>query len=153
MLPDLTDVNNKLNLHALKLLSNVVALLGDLLLPILTTHTHACMHTHTHTHNVWLTIIIVYILHFLLHLAHGRLVNIMETPECNPLCWNTLYVCMLTQCTPMLCLFKLSLDPRPATPDFYWTPQLNHKWNNFDNKTDGYIFEHQPVISQCIYQY
>ena len=36
LLPPLIDVNGKVNLHALKALSNVVALLGDLLLPIVT---------------------------------------------------------------------------------------------------------------------
>ena len=36
LLPPLTDANSKVNLHALKALSNVVALLGDLLLPIVT---------------------------------------------------------------------------------------------------------------------
>ena len=36
LLPHLTDANNNMNLHALKGLSNVVSLVGDLLLPIVT---------------------------------------------------------------------------------------------------------------------
>ena len=35
-LPRLTDANSKVNLHALEAFSNIVPLLGDLLLPIVT---------------------------------------------------------------------------------------------------------------------